>query len=327
MWYALVELGFLRAFYYELEVINTTKKTGVYIQCEYCGKTVYKTMSQYNKRKHHFCSNKCQSLLKHEITFEHKPCEVCGKDMHLSKKSTKRFCSTECQRVWQLGNTGFKNSRFQGGYVKCESCGKEFLLGKYRLDLSTRHFCSTVCRQIWYANVWSQSDEWKLKSRERAVATLKNNPVVTQTKPQIAINKMLDNLGVDYRNEEPYTYYSIDNYLTEFDLAIEVMGDYWHGSPLKYPDSVNDRQRHIISRDKAKRTYLKNLYGIEILYLWEFDILKRPDVCIELIKHYIKCGGDIQNYHSFNYSVVDGRLIMNDIIVSPHQDGHIETAC
>lgn len=303
------------------------KKTGIYVQCEYCGKTVYKTLSQYKKRKQHFCSNKCQSLLKREITFEHRPCEVCGEDMYLSKKSAKRFCSTGCQRTWQLGNTGFKNKRFQGGYVKCENCGKIFLLGKYRLELNTHHFCSTACRQVWYANVWSQSDEWKLESRERAVNLLKNNPIVTQTRPQLVTNSMLDSLGVTYHNEESYTYYSIDNYLPEFDLAIEVMGDYWHSSPLKYPDSVNNRQRHVISRDKAKHTYIKKFYGIEILYLWESDILKRPEVCIELIRHYIECDGNIQNYHSFNYSIVDGRLSLNDVIVRPYQDGRTETAC
>lgn len=314
-------------FCYTPEVITVANKTGVYIQCEYCGKTIYKTLSQYNKRKQHFCSNKCQLLLKREITFEHRPCKICGKDMYISKKATQRFCSNECQRTWQLSNTGFSNKKFQGGYVKCESCGKSFLVGKYVLDSNRKHFCSTSCRQTWYSTVWSQSENWRLKSRERAANLLKNNPATTQTKPQTLVNGMLYDMGIAYRNEEVYTYYSIDNYLPEFDLAIEVMGDYWHSSPLKYPVSVNDRQRHIISRDKAKHTYLRNTYDIEILYLWESDILKRPDVCKELIRYYIEHGGNIQNYHSFNYSVVDDRLVMNDVIVRPYQDGRIETAC
>jgi G:T-mismatch repair DNA endonuclease (very short patch repair protein) len=247
--------------------------------------------------------------------------------MYLSKKSAKRFCSTDCQRTWQIGNTGFKNRRFQGGYIKCETCGEDFLVGKFILNSDRKHFCSTSCRQTWYSTVWSQSENWKIASRERAVGLLKNNQVITQTKPQIATNNMLDMLGVAYRNEESYTYYSLDNYLPEFDLAIEVMGDYWHCSPLKYHDSANDRQRNIIARDKAKHTYLKKYYGIEILYLWETDILKRPDVCKELIRHYIECGGDIPNYHSFNYSVVDDRIILNDVIVRPYQDGRTEIAC
>ena len=303
------------------------QKTGVYVQCEYCGKAVYKTLSQYKKRKQHFCSNKCQSLLKREIAFEHRSCEVCGRDMYLSKRSTQRFCSNECQHNWQSSNTGFNNKKFQGGYVKCESCGKEFIVGKYVLNSGRKHFCSAACRQEWYSTIWSQSEDWRLKSRERAVHILQNNPTTTQTRPQVIANTLLEELEISYRNEEPFTYYSIDNYLPEFDLAIEVMGDYWHSSPFKYTLPLNERQRHIVSRDKAKHTYLKNYYGIEVLYLWESDLLKRPEVCSKLIRHYIESGGIIQNYHSFNYSVVGDTLKLNDVTVHPYQEGCIETAC
>lgn len=310
-----------------IQVIFIAEKTGVYIQCEYCGTTVYKTQSQYMKRKHHFCSNKCQALQKREIVFEHRPCEICGKDMYISKKSSQRFCSTECQKEWQTHNTGFQNKRFQGGYVTCNTCNKNFIIGKYNMEQKTKHFCSSACRRVWFAEVWSQSDDWKSESRQRAVNMLKNNPVVTQTKPQVLTNSILDKLGIAYRNEESYVYYSIDNYLYEFDLAIEVMGDYWHSSPIKYQDKLNDRQKYVISRDKAKHTYLKNYYGIEILYLWESDIINRPEVCEKLIHHYITYGGNIQNYHSFNYSVLNNNLELNKEVITPHQDKTEEIAC
>lgn len=308
-------------------MIIIAQKTGVYVKCDYCGKMIYKTLSQYNKRKQHFCSNKCQSALKRELTFEHRECEVCQKDMYVSKKSTQRFCSIECQHIWQLGNTGFNNKRFQGGYVKCETCGKEFVVGKSILEADRRHFCSTACRQEWYATVWSQSEEWKCASRERAANLLRDNPVITQTKPQVAVNNMLERMGIAYRNEEPYKYYSIDNYLPDFDLAIEVMGDYWHSSPLKYSDSINDKQRHIVSRDKAKRTYIKQYHNIDILYLWESDILESPELCTELIQKYVQSGGNLPNFHSFNYSMVDGQIELNHSIIYPYQERDTEIAC
>ena len=77
------------------------KLNGEYVACEWCGKLVYKTQSQLNKHKHHYCSNKCQSEKKHADTYENRRCEICGKLMHVSKKSTQRFCSTECQKEWQ----------------------------------------------------------------------------------------------------------------------------------------------------------------------------------------------------------------------------------
>lgn len=294
-------------------------KNGKYIQCEYCGKTVYKTLSQFNKREHHFCSNKCQSLLKREQTFEHRKCEICGKDFYVSKKSTQRFCSQKCQSKWQIGNTGFNNSRFEGGLLKCQLCGREFLVGGYKYTDGKEHFCSARCRQKWYATVWSQSEEWKEASRQRAVSILSEKPVKTQTKPQIKVNEILNLLQIRYINEQPFVYYSIDNYLPDYNLAIEVMGDYWHTSPLKYPDKINDRQKFIISRDKAKHTYIANQYGIEILYLWENDILKNEDVCAALIQEYISNNGVLENYHSFNYALKNNQLQLRNDLITPYQ--------
>ena len=300
-------------------MIKIPVKTGKYIQCEYCGKTVYKTLSQFNKREHNFYSNKCQSLLKREQTFEHRCCEICGKDFYVSKKSTQRFCSRECQNQWQIGNTGFQNKRFEGGLLNCKFCGKEFLVGKYKYDDGKDHFCSAQCRRDWYSSVWSQSNEWKEASRKRAVQILSTKPAITQTKPQIKLNEILDELGIRYINEQSFVYYSIDNYLPDYNLAIEVMGDYWHSSPLKYTDKINDKQKHIVSRDKAKHTYISKQYGIEILYLWESDIIKNKSVCSSLIQKYINQNGVLANYHSFNYFIENNQLSIKDKLIIPRQ--------
>ena len=57
---------------------------------------------------------------------------------------------------------------------------------------------------------------------------------ITNTSIQIAINDILDNLNINYQREYPLDYYSCDNFLIDYNIIIEVMGDYWHGSPLKY---------------------------------------------------------------------------------------------
>lgn len=245
--------------------------------------------------------------------------------MYVSKRSTQRFCSNKCQHEWQQENTQFKNKRFQGGHILCELCGKEFVVGKYVFGNNRHHFCSLECRKKWYANVYSKSPEWRDESRKRAVKLLTQNPVVTQTKPQRIVNSILEGMGVEFRNEEPFVYYSVDNYLLESNLIIEVMGDYWHTSPIKYHECTNDRQRHIVSRDKAKHTYIKEYYGIEILYLWESDINNRPEVCTALIEQYILSCGNLTNYHSFNYSLCDGKLAINNCLIVPHQS--IQIAC
>ena len=41
---------------------------------------------------------------------------------------------------------------------------------------------------------------------------LKNNTTTTLTKPQIIVNNFLDSCNIKYNNEEPFVYYSVDNY-------------------------------------------------------------------------------------------------------------------
>lgn len=295
------------------------KLTGEYVACEWCGKLVYKTQSQLNKHEHHYCSNKCQSEKKHAETYEDRLCEICGKPMHVSKKSAQRFCSAECQKIWQAQQTGKLNKRFNRQKINCAYCGDEFFIKKYKTNIDQHHFCSKKCRQEWYANVWSQSDDWKEESRKRAVDILKNNIKITLTKPQIAINGLLDSCNIKYNNEEPFVYYAVDNYLVDYNLVIEVMGDYWHANPIKF-NKLNDLQRKNIGRDKAKHTFIDKYYGINILYLWEKDILENPDMCTLLIKLYIDNKGILDNYHSFNYILYGNELVLNDKIVQPYQD-------
>ena len=49
--------------------------SGYFINCENCGKEIYQTKTQYNRAKHHFCSNKCQKDFQHNQLFEDRVCE------------------------------------------------------------------------------------------------------------------------------------------------------------------------------------------------------------------------------------------------------------
>ena len=100
----LVELGKQQDVYYLIRGDNRALKgqvKGEYVSCHWCGKLIYKTQSQLKKYKNHYCSNRCQSDEKHAATYADRPCEICGKLMHVSKKSKQRFCSMECQNIWQ----------------------------------------------------------------------------------------------------------------------------------------------------------------------------------------------------------------------------------
>ena len=201
----------------------------------------------------------------------------------------------------------------------CEWCGRQYIVGKYKMNSENNRFCCIECKRAWFANVWSQRESWKEESRKRAAALLKNNKAITNTSIQVIVNQILDSMNIPYENERVFDFYSVDNYLPENKLIIEVMGDYWHCSPLKFSKVESPIHRRSVGRDKAKRTFIYNKYGIKILNLWEYDILKRPEVCRYLIKKYIASQGEIENYNSFNYtSCEEKKLTLNRDIIYPY---------
>lgn len=298
------------------------QRTGYTINCENCGKEIYQTKTRYNRAKHHFCSNKCQKEFQHKLLFENRKCIICGKTFEVSKKSTQKLCSIECQKIWQTKQTGEKNPKFTSIKIKCENCEEEYYVKPYKTKNGQHNFCSSECRQNWYSNIWSQQSIWKDMSRKRAVKILSEGKIpFTNSTPQQIVDKILNDMNVDFENEYSCTYYSIDNYLKQYNLMIEVMGDFWHCNPIKFPIIKQEVQLKRIPKDKAKHTYIKKIYGIEILYLWETDIVHNYDMCYKLIQQYIRNKGILENYHSFNYKINDNEVLeLSTELIIPYQD-------
>ena len=115
-------------------------------------------------------------------------------------------------------------------------------------------------------------------------------------------------MGINYISEYECRFYLIDHYLTDYNLMIEVQGDFWHCSPLLSKKANTNGVISNVAKDKRKHTFIKNKYGIEVLYLWETDVNENLELCKELIKLYIKNNGILENYHSFNYVLNNGKL-------------------
>lgn len=290
-------------------------KTGLNVKCQYCGKEFYVTQTRYKRSNTLTCSMECASNLKKELYKDIRKCEICGKEFTVTKSSKQRFCSEICQAEWQKTNVGHKNPKFQGKTIPCDYCGELFDIHKYNLNKYEHHFCSVECRKGWHKNVFSQTEEWKEKSKIRGAETVKYMSL--NTKPQIIINELLSEMNVEYQNEYNVKYYSIDNYLINENLMIEVMGDYWHYNPVSRGNKEpNSRQRVTMGKDKAKHNYIRNHYGIEVLYLWEHDIYYNLELCKSLITEYISHKGEISNYHSFNYYINNGILLLKEKILN-----------
>ena len=307
------------------ECMGKLKRTGYDIICDNCGKIFYRRKyhidRQSNNQQHNFCCVECEMEYKHKETYEIRKCEICGTKFECSKKSTQRFCSQKCNSEWQKTLIGTNNSNFTQEIIKCDYCHKEFYEKPSNIQRFEHHFCCVECRQRWYAEIWSQREELKERSRKTMLRELENGEISkTNSLPQQIIDNLLSELDIKFEREKNIKYYCVDNYLIDYNLIIEVQGDYWHCNPLKFNNKITKTQYNRISKDKAKHTYVKNNYEIEILYLWENDIFNNIDLCKNLILEYIKNNGNLINYHSFNYIIDHENLKLSDDIIIPYQE-------
>ena len=224
----------------------------------------------------------------------------------------------------------------------CTNCGGKIEVTPFDYNKKNRfgdnhNFCSQECyweyRGKYYVGEKSNSGliDWTPelinKMRENKAKSMSGENRLN-TKPQLIVNSFLDELNIKYTREYCVKYYSIDNYLDEYKLMIEVMGDYWHSNPLRYNSEkyeLNDYQLNGIHRDKLKYSYIKNHCNIEILYLWETDIIKHPDICKTLINTYVNNNGILEDYNSFNYSISkNNSLVLNSNLIIPYKDQSID---
>lgn len=291
-------------------------------------KEFYRRGYHISRQENQFCSIECNFDYKRKQAYEIRKCDICGKEFECYKKSTQRFCSNKCNNEWQKTRVGPLNSQFTQELIKCDYCGKEHYVKQFRLiDKTIKHFCSIECRQKWFKEFFSQQPEYKQTSRDRMLNELETGVISNvQSKPQQLIDDLLTNMNINFDREKNIKYYAIDNFLSDYNLMIEVQGDYWHCNPISFTEKIRKNQFDRISRDKSKHTYVRNKYNIEILYLWESDIYKNIELCKKLIQLYIKNKGILLDYNSFNYHINEnGSLSINSEIIIPYQNRKVNT--
>jgi hypothetical protein len=294
------------------------------IVCSNC-KISYVRTKQQHRYKNNFCCIECEKefrYIQNSHNKETRKCEICNIEFKCKKSSTKRFCTTKCQGKWQSTQIGVLNPRFKSQIISCDWCKTEYYEKLYKINNGKNHFCSNKCRQTWYAEVWSKQEEWKEINRINTVKLLESGHFShANTKCQLKVNEILNRLNIKFTNEKGFRYFAVDNYLNDFNLCIEVMGTFWHCDHRENNMINYEIQIKRIRMDKIKHTYIKKYHDIEILYLWEQDIMNNEKLCEELIKLYIDNRGILNNYHSFNYKYNNALEIINDI-EAPYMDYH-----
>jgi G:T-mismatch repair DNA endonuclease (very short patch repair protein)/endogenous inhibitor of DNA gyrase (YacG/DUF329 family) len=255
--------------------------------CDYCGKESTKRKSYF--KEHNFCSRECYAAFRKiyyigDKVYNYKPksvyyCTNCGKEiesLECAMKNKKNiFCSKQCRNEYDSKvYSGKGNPNYQGGLtVNCLNCGKAFKRTPYQKGRAK--YCSKECKDEYWSNVLSKTPENQERLKAHGVKVMKSQKTKF-TKPEKIVNEYLINKNIISIPQHPmFNKYVVDFFIPSLNKVIEVLGDYWHGNPLKYPpDKITQRQLDAHLRDKSKKEYLEQ-EGYTVHMIWENDIYEQ----------------------------------------------------
>lgn len=111
------------------------------------------------------------------------------------------------------------------------------------------------------------------------------------SKPHQIIINYLRNNNIEFIIEKEIINYSVDIYIPNFDLIIEIYGDYWHANPIKYKktDIIKNRLvEDIWKYDQLRIEFIKEVGYKNIEIFWENDIKNNFDKIEEKLCQLLK---------------------------------------
>jgi len=108
---------------------------------------------------------------------------------------------------------------------------------------------------------------------------LRNHRLPKATKPELILKEILVKNKIKFKKNYKLCYdirrklnRYYDFYLSDYNILVEVDGDYFHGNPDKFT-KLNEMQLKNQENDKFKNE-LAILYNIPLFRFWESDIIK-----------------------------------------------------
>lgn len=284
----------------ELKIAN--RKCLVKCKCEFCENDLELSINEYVSSEHHYCGYECY--------WNDKKDRIPHGEDSLYFNRIKTFCTNCGKEIYKIPSNYNKTNKYGDNHNFC-SCQCYW---NYR----TKYYVKEKSVNWHKVYTSEQHDRMSITAITNARKTKTRN-----TEIQLIVNNILQKYNIRYECEYLVGFMQIDNYLMDYNLMIEVQGDYWHVNPVIYNKTgrlINDTQAKDIIQDKKKRTMMKNK-GINILYLWETDIKLNLKLCELLILRYIGTHGELGNYNSFNWLVNDdGELNLRENLIFSFQE-------
>lgn len=272
-------------------------------KCLYCGKELDRCEVKY-------CSSECYQLdkkRKYEKSLVYNSCIICG-----APTLNEKYCSMKCMgQDSSRHEFAIKNLKNEHIWTPAEI---QYLEENYGI-ISPNEMEEYL--GIKKANIVAYASKHNIKSKRKwteeeikylqehkddnisSLSTILNKSNFAIQSKFYRLNNFQDQYGSSLISIQEYVTNLIKelkiSYLEEvqigkfrtdilvYNLDIEVQGTIWHVDPRFFNrENLSDAQLKRIDRDKRKKEYFKT-QGIEILYLWEYDIVSNPQKIKQII--------------------------------------------
>lgn len=169
--------------------------------------------------------------------------------------------------IWKSQNPGYQDGE------KNPSYGREYTQEEIKVKTEKIVEFAHSRKGRTYKDIYGEEKACEIsKAMSKGSAVRISKQKSSYTKPEMAILKILDSIGIDYIFQHPIEYYCVDFYIPSKNLVIQVDGCYWHGHGCSVQSKTLDtRQKNRIRLDHSCDSYLKNR-GYKVIRIWECEV-------------------------------------------------------
>jgi hypothetical protein len=232
-----------------------------------------------------------------------------------SDASVKQKISETSKALWQKDDyrksqlTSHNSSEYvHGTRLKSASLWKDPEFRRRQLDIRSRE--EWKLRQSARMKLLWSDPKYRGKTLESLASVFTKG---FRSTLEITTSSILSSLGCDYIEQKVVGPWIFDFYIPANNLFIECQGEYWHSLP------------RAVSRDLAKRTYLKKAFAdSKILYLNEIDFAN-PEIVKDKLVDYLNSSESIDikrfNLKDVNVEVLNSSESAKSFLNSFHYGG------
>jgi len=131
---------------------------------------------------------------------------------------------------------------------------------------------------------YNDNPELKRVMSERRIQFHKNKQNKKKSKLEIKFQSILDILNINYINQYEFNKRLFDFYLIDFNILIEVDGDFYHCNPNSNHSEITYPSQRLTKNNDDYKNRLCEDNNIKLIRYWEKDINDRPEWVISDLK-------------------------------------------